>query len=82
MELNNWYLTPINPASAEQASMPKVPHAREHHSHVSFIRRVNHFLIAHRSTGLNHACRALVHHHIQAIAEWEKRIAGHHGVLQ
>ena len=62
--------------------MPKVPHTREHHRHAAFIGGVNHFLVAHRAAGLNHAGGALVHHHVQAVAEREKRVAGDSRALQ
>ena len=62
--------------------MPEMAHTREHHRYASLIRRINDFLIAHRATGLGHAGRARVDHHIKAVAEREEGVAGHGGPLQ
>ena len=64
------------------ASMPEVPYTCEHHHHAPLIRRINHFLITHRAARLNDAGGACINHHIQAIAEGEKCVAGYSGTCQ
>ena len=62
--------------------MAEVAHAGEHHGHAALVGGVDHFLVAHRAAGLDHAGRARVHHHVEAVAEGEKGVARHRRALQ
>lgn len=50
---------------------------KDHH-HPMLIGRIDHFLIAHRPTWLNHALDARFSCRINTIAEWEESVGGHH----
>ena len=41
--------------------MPEMPHSRQHHGDVVAVGGINHFLIPHRSPGLNHRCCSRLH---------------------
>ncbi len=62
--------------------MAEVAHAGEHHGHAALVGGVNDFLVAHGAARLGDAGSACIDHHVQAVAEGEEGIAGHHGALQ
>jgi hypothetical protein len=64
-------------ASSCLMSMAEVPHAGEHHRHAALVGGGDDLLVAHRAAGLDHAGRACVDHHVQAVAEREEGVAGH-----
>ena len=54
--------------------VPKMPETRKYHRDAMFIRRRDHFLVAHRASGLDHRFRARLRQHIDAVAEREERV--------
>jgi hypothetical protein len=44
--------------------------------------RGDHLIVAHAAARLDHAGRAGVHHHVEAVAEREEGVARHHRALQ
>ena len=46
------------------------------------IRRINHLLITHGTTGMNNRSRARLHHHVKAVSEREERITSDHRLRQ
>jgi hypothetical protein len=60
----------------------KMPHACEHHGNTSLIGCCNNFSVSHGAARLNHTASALIHHHIQAISEGEKGVAGYHCIFE
>ncbi len=52
--------------------MPEMPGAGIHHHHATLIHRINHFLIAHRATGMDDAASTSIDNDIEAVTEWEK----------
>jgi hypothetical protein len=51
-----------------------MPYARKDHGNAMFVGGINHLLIAHRATGLNHRTNAGFRRRIYTIAKREKRI--------
>src|SRR5690606_8111302 len=59
-------------------SVPEVPDAGEHHGDAVFVGRGDHFAVAHRATRLDHGLDAGFGRGVDAVAEWEEGIRGHH----
>ncbi|MPL60780.1 hypothetical protein SDC9_06342 [bioreactor metagenome] len=57
-------------------SVAEVPHAGEHHGQATLVRRVDHFLVAHRAAGLDHAGGARLDRLEQAVGEGEEGVRG------
>ena len=62
--------------------MAEMPHAGEHHRHAVFIRRRDHFCIAHAAAGLDHGGDAGCGSLIDAITERKESIRRQHGSVE
>src|SRR6185437_1814176 len=60
------------------ASMSEMAHAGEHHRHVVLVGGGDHLGIAHRTTRLDHRADAGGRGRVDAVAEREEGVAGHH----
>ena len=54
--------------------MEEMAHGSEDHGNVSLIRSSNHFLVTHRTTGLNNSRHTYLRGRVYAIPEWKKGI--------
>src|ERR1700678_3119894 len=74
--------SPCNPdgfASAmDVASVPKVPHAGEHHRHAEFVSSGNHILITHRTAWLRDSSRSRFTGLLHSVGEWKECIGRHY----
>ena len=62
--------------------MPEMPYATEDHDHATLVGRVDHFLVAHRTTWLNDTFDACFRCIVNSITEWEERIGSHDCTIQ
>ena len=58
--------------------MPEMPRAGEHHGDAVIVGGLDHLVVAHRATGLNHGGGAGFDRHQEAIGEREEGVGGDH----
>ncbi len=61
-----------------KTSMSEMSHPGKHHRHAVFIGGGDDFIITHRAAGLNHRLDAGFESRVDAIAEREEGVRGHH----
>src|SRR5690606_21425953 len=67
----------LQPPAAVQL-VPKMAHAGEHHGDPGFVSGIDHFLVAHRTTRLDHRGNTDLGGVVDAVAEREEGVRGHH----
>src|SRR3990167_8761382 len=78
MSMGEGRTTPQMPVRVRPILVPKVTHAGEHHGNPGFVGSRNYFVVAHRTTRLNHRSDAIGSSVIQTVAEREEGVGGHH----